>query len=380
MRRQILTTLTIVPLLFMFAEGSQNWTAEQPGWSYSYSDEAGTGAYLGVDISDVTTDRLGALKLKDEEGVEITMVDQDAPAGKAGLKEHDVILTMNGTAVESAAQLRRMIHETPPDRVVTLGISRNGQPMTVKVQLADRRKEFSPFKNENDMHIEIPPIPPMPPMPAVEMPNINVVIVHSSLRSGLSVENITPQLGDFFGIKNGKGVLIRSVEKGSRADKAGFRAGDVIVRVNGQTVRDTSDFMNAIRMQNGAVAVGIVRDKREQKISLPLPDHKNSGQILEESLDGDPVMNADSYLELGEMKDELAKLQPQMELAIQEARQAAEQMRKEACSQKNQLLEQSRALRALKPEIRKGLDLEHQKLNKELERMQHEMSGDWLDI
>src|SRR6476660_5490202 len=69
-----------------------------------YSSAAGR-SYLGVDIRDVTTDRLAALKLKEERGVEITMVDQDAPAGKAGLKEHDVILTMNGTAIESGAQL-----------------------------------------------------------------------------------------------------------------------------------------------------------------------------------------------------------------------------------------------------------------------------------
>ena len=71
------------------------------------------------------------------------MVDQDAPAGKAGLKEHDVILSLNGTAVDSAAQLRRMIKETPSGRVVSLGISRDGQPMTIKVQLADRKKSVS---------------------------------------------------------------------------------------------------------------------------------------------------------------------------------------------------------------------------------------------
>ena len=68
------------------------------------------------------------------------MVDQDAPAGKAGLKEHDVILTMNDSKVESGAQLRRMIRETPAGRIVTLGVSRDGQPLTLKVQLADRRK------------------------------------------------------------------------------------------------------------------------------------------------------------------------------------------------------------------------------------------------
>ncbi|PYX77053.1 MAG: hypothetical protein DMG72_03215, partial [Acidobacteria bacterium] len=89
------------------------------GDAYGYpSEEFGTTSYLGVDITDVSADRLSALKLKEERGVEVTMVDQDAPAGKAGLKEHDVILTMNGANIESGAQLRRMIHETPPGRVV----------------------------------------------------------------------------------------------------------------------------------------------------------------------------------------------------------------------------------------------------------------------
>jgi len=71
--------------------------------------------------------------------VEVTLVDQDAPAGKAGLKEHDVILTLNGTQVESVEELRRIIREIPPGRLVTLGISRDGQPLTIKAQLEDRK-------------------------------------------------------------------------------------------------------------------------------------------------------------------------------------------------------------------------------------------------
>jgi serine protease Do len=106
-----------------------------------------------VDIADVSPERLGELKLKEEHGAEITMVDQDAPAGKAGLHEHDVIVSVNGTAVESAAQLRRMIKETPPGRVVSLGISRDGQPLTIKVQLADRHKSMA---WEPQVHVDIP--------------------------------------------------------------------------------------------------------------------------------------------------------------------------------------------------------------------------------
>ena len=224
--------------------GSSNLHADDnllftPGDSYGFSSEDwGSGSYLGVDTRDITPDRLAPLHLKDERGVEVTMVDQDAPAGKAGLKEQDVILTLNGTDVQSVEQLRRMIRETPPGRVVTLGVSRNGQAMTIKVELGDRKKNhsynFGPDGKEFKFNMPtMPTMPVMPVMPEMDMP-VSIVVVHSSARSGLMVENLTPQLGDFFGAKNGQGVLVRSVEKGSGADKAGFRAGDVIVKINGE--------------------------------------------------------------------------------------------------------------------------------------------------
>ena len=128
-------------------------------WSYNSEESGGGSSYLGVDIADVSPERLGELKLKEEHGAEVTMVDQDAPAGKAGLHEHDVIVSLNGTAVESAAQLRRMIKETPPGRVVSLGISRDGQPMTIKVQLADRHKSMA---WEPERQVEMPKMPKMP--------------------------------------------------------------------------------------------------------------------------------------------------------------------------------------------------------------------------
>src|SRR5207253_4444497 len=122
---------------------------------------------------------------------------------------------LNGTTVESVEQLRRMIREVPPGRVVTLGISRNGQPLTLKAQLADRKRTFAmapngkPFKFAMPAMPAMPAIPAMPVIPDTDAP-VSVVVVHSSTRSGLMVENLTPQLGDFFGAKNGQGVLVRS--------------------------------------------------------------------------------------------------------------------------------------------------------------------------
>src|ERR1700730_2985626 len=106
-------------------------------------DEPGGSSYLGVDTRDITPERLAELHLKEESGVEVTMVDQDAPAGKAGLKENDVIVTLNDQKIEGVEQLRRIVHEIPAGRTVTIGISRDGQPMTLKAQLAERNMDQS---------------------------------------------------------------------------------------------------------------------------------------------------------------------------------------------------------------------------------------------
>ncbi len=245
------------------------------------------------------------------------MVDQDAPAGKAGLKEHDVILRVNGAEVESVEQLRRMIHEIPAGRVVTIGLSRNGQPMTIKAQLADRKKSFSWSNGQKDFKFEMPAIPAMPAMPSmpdIDIP-VSIVVVHSSTRSGLMIENLTPQLGDFFGAKNGEGVLVRSVEKGSRAEKAGFRAGDVVVRVNGESINDAGDFTRAVRSRkDNKASIGIIRDKKEQTITLTLPEASKDGGILNESFEV-PEIDAETRMSLAKAQAEIARMKPEIERA-----------------------------------------------------------------
>ena len=226
-------------------------------------------SYLGVDIRDVTKDRVAPLKLKDERGVEVTMIDGDAPAAKAGIREHDVLLDFNGTPIESEEQLRRLIRETPPGRTVSLGISRDGNPMKVSVQLADHGKMIAQNR------IIIPPMPQLRDLPnRIEVPGNIYVIRNSTALLGIQTENLTRQLGDFFGVKNGDGVLIRSVEKGSPAEKGGLKAGDVIVRVGAEKLSDRSDFGRIMRnhRSGGKLTLGIVREKREQNVTVDLPD------------------------------------------------------------------------------------------------------------
>lgn len=241
-------------------------------------------SYLGVDIRDVSRDRVAALKLKDERGVEVTMVDQDAPAGKAGIRDHDVILEFNGTAVESEEQLRRLIRETPAGRTVTLGISRDGNPLKINVELADYNKLAA--KNHGVMVAPLPPMPEMPEMREfgnrIDVPGGVYVIRNTSAVLGVQTENLTSQLGDFFGVKNGEGVLVRSVEKNSPAEKSGLKAGDVIVRIGDEKLSDRSDLTRLMRKYRtgGKLTLVVVRDKHEQNFTLDLPQRsKDSSGI-----------------------------------------------------------------------------------------------------
>jgi membrane-associated protease RseP (regulator of RpoE activity) len=346
----MLITAFILPVLALAAYADVLASSPRDEVYGFSSEDLGGSSYLGVDTRDITPDRLSVLHLKEESGVEITMVDQDAPAGKAGLKEQDVILTLNGEKIASVEQLRRMIRETPSGRVVTLGISRDGQPMTFKVQLADRKKDFAYNFSPKDFHFEMPA---MPAIPEIDVP-VSIVVVHSSARSGLMVENLTPQLGDFFGAKNGQGVLVRSVEKGSRADKAGFRAGDVIVKINGEPIHDAGDFSHALRARkDNTASISILRDKKEQTITLTLPERKES-QLEQESLET-PELDAETTIDLGRFESEWADIGPQMEEAI------------------------NQHLHDIKPNI-EAINPELQKIEPEIQREQKELCSHRRDL
>ena len=261
--------------------------------------ESGGHSYLGVGVADLNSDRVQALKLKDDRGVEITQIDQDAPAGKAGLKQNDVIVGFNGTPVESAEQFKRLMRETPPGRTISLDIMRDGQQQSVKVQLADRKKfESSMFPREpHDFAFAVPAVPPVPPMPAMPVfPRTwEQTIVRARTTSGVTLESLSPQLGDYFGVKDGEGMLVRSVQKGSAAESAGLRAGDVIVRAGDQKITDSSDWNDALRGARGQkISVIILRDKKEQTLPMSVPPRRgpDSSALLDDSPEVENALEA----------------------------------------------------------------------------------------
>jgi predicted metalloprotease with PDZ domain len=322
--------------------------------SAAWAGESHT-SYLGVDVEDVSAERVQALKLKSESGVEITMVDGDAPAGKAGLKEHDVILQFNGQAVDSVEALRRMIRETPPGRTAQLTISRDGNQQTVPVTLADKAKVFTMVVPRTPRA----PRAPVAPRMHIEVPEI--YMMSSTTRVGLVLESLTPQLGEFFGVKNGEGLLVRSVEKGSPAESAGFKAGDVIVKVEQERVSDRGDWRSALRNKSGKVPVGIVREKREQTITLTMPERKQSsnGRILiEPDFDFDFDFDFDEIAAIGPQAVDLAMLKAKVEWdknkdqIKREMSKAKAKMKQDMQRRKDELKRQQEELKQQQKEMR----------------------------
>jgi len=252
--------------------------------------------YLGVDVRDVAEDQLAVLKLKDARGAEIVLVDHDAPAGKAGLREHDVILRMNGQLIEGEEQLRRMLRESSPGTTLTLVVSRDGQQMTVTTQTANREEVE---RQAWEQHLTVPEpeapafsidgsgffVAPVSPAPPVRGNSFLGPLLMNPSYTGAMLETMSAQLADYFGVTGGAGLLVRSVETNSPAALAGMQAGDVVVRANAKAVASTGDWSKAIKNSGGRpMSIVVLRDKKEQTLTLT-PDAKKRSNADRPSAD-----------------------------------------------------------------------------------------------
>src|SRR5579872_5369908 len=201
-------------------------------------------SYLGVGVIEITSERARDLHLKDEYGVEVRCVDGESPAAKAGLREGDVVLEYNGQKIEGGEQFMRLVRETPAGHTVKLSVWRAGAIQSVAVAIGQRPPGSFDF-DENGHVLSMPPMPAIPPMPPVPMvgpvPPIRIPDIPRAFMTwrspmlGIESESLNSQLAEYFGVK--EGVLVRSVTRDSPAEKAGFKAGDVIVKINGEKVR-----------------------------------------------------------------------------------------------------------------------------------------------
>jgi serine protease Do len=206
-------------------------------------------------------------------------VDDDSPAASAGLEAGDVVVEFDGEKVRGARQFVRLVQETPSGREVPAVVLREGQRVTLTV--TPRDGGFQYFSGDIGDLVEgvrtwarpAPPVPPAPPAaapprpPAPPLPPDGIFEFDDLLgrvngRLGLRVSAIEAQLGEYFGTKGG--VLVTSVESDSPAGRAGVKAGDVVLSIDGRSVSSPAELRREAQRlgANQDFSLEIVRDRK----------------------------------------------------------------------------------------------------------------------
>jgi len=254
----------------------------------------GSGSYLGVGVAEVSAERVKALKLKEERGVEVTRIDDDSPALKAGLKAGDVVLDYNGQRIEGTEQFVRMVKETPEGRQVRLLISRDGNTQTLTATIAVRKGlDIFGVSKLDQAGLQADLKARQADMQAAQADmlkaqekfrfQIDTPQVFMGMRSGglgIEAESVTAQLAEYFGVK--AGVLVRSVAKDSAAAKAGMNAGDVITKVDETGVSQPQEITRALRtlQTKKTFPVIVVRNHKEMTLSVTLDEPRTTGSTI----------------------------------------------------------------------------------------------------
>lgn len=283
---------------------------DKPAQSYSFLFSPGNQTWLGIAVTDVNQAKATELKLPGVYGAIVVSVMPGSPAAKAGIEKNDVILEFAGQRVRSVLQLRRLVKETPPDRAVSIKISRRGKLQTLQAKIENRgpsatlklpglkawqrlsphiygpkggikpmpQKPFlepmpkfylGPLPNPKS-----PPVEPQPKGKIMPMPWARPFIIPFSTQDnplGISGRDLTSQWARFYGVSEGHGVLIRRVTPGGPASVAGLKAGDVIVSVGSQQIWSMAELRRALQFRQNTlhwVTLRIVRSHEEREMTV----------------------------------------------------------------------------------------------------------------
>jgi serine protease Do len=220
----------------------------------------GPGASIGATVRDVTAAE--SEKQKVAGGVAVERVRPGGPAEAAGLKPSDIITQFDGEAVRSVRQFARLVQETPPGRTVKMSVVRDGKKTDLSIAPADDRRAGI-FIDGDRLRDEVGRMRDQMPFD-FDFDGVG------RARLGVTVSDLTPQLAEFFGAKDG--VLVTSVRDDSPAARAGLKAGDVITGVNSETVASARDLTRIVRNagDDQTITLRVVRDKKETSLTAKL--------------------------------------------------------------------------------------------------------------
>jgi serine protease Do len=224
----------------------------------AFAQESG---WIGASIADQT-----------DRGVLVRSVDANSPAEKAGIRANDVILQYNKQEVVGALQMTRLVSETPVGRTVEITVRRDNRDQTFK--LTTDKAPFGVAQTVlNNIRVRPPDLSALKDhiVFTPQLDHLEILTTASVASGGIRADSLTAQLRQFFGVKEGEGVLVSSVDADSAAAKAGLKAGDIITAVDGTNVSTPQDFNRELRSRPTTFTLKIVRDKQSREIRVERP-------------------------------------------------------------------------------------------------------------
>ncbi len=179
--------------------------------------------YLGVVPQALTEEMAQALGLSDSHGALIASISPGTPADKAGLREEDVIVEIDGKAVRDVTEFRWRIAEYEPGTKVEMKIFRDGKYKTISVTL-DNHPDDRPQKE---------------------------ITAKTSDKLGITVGNLTRELARRYGYDDDTGVIVTDVEGNSEAFRNGIREGDLITAINRNSIENVRDYNRLVEKAKG---------------------------------------------------------------------------------------------------------------------------------
>ncbi len=204
-----------------------------------------TRGYLGVYIQDLTPTMAQAMNLKVSEGAIIADVEKGGPAEKAGIKAGDVVVEFNGRKITGSAHLRYLVASTPPNTKVTLKIIRDGNEKEITVKLGTLKQEEIAKTTKAKLK---------------NLLNFNVVGVNSQTAKKYGIDT------------NAKGVIVVDLKPYSSAARAGLANGDLIIAMNGKSIKDLDSFNEAVKKlkKGSTVFLRVQRGERKFFVAFTL--------------------------------------------------------------------------------------------------------------
>jgi predicted metalloprotease with PDZ domain len=232
------------------------------GTTWAASKVSEETAWLGVQLQALTDDLKEAMDMDaDAQGVLVAAVVDGSPADKAGLEDGDVILSLDGQNMTSVKQMVDAIRAAAPGDVVTIEVLRDGRHRTMDVELG---------KADKDMRVRDVYIPDVSQLEGLTNKAHKWVQAWDQERGylGVGILDVNADLGEYFKVKEGEGVLITSVAEDSPAEEAGLKAGDVVLEYDGKDVKKAGEFRDYVASTEPGKEVSMVVKRKGRNKTL----------------------------------------------------------------------------------------------------------------